>query len=1227
MTFALKQNNQMEDTSPETFPVVGVGASAGGLAAFKAFLSAIPADSNMAYVLVQHLSPKHESALAELVQQSCIIPVKVAQHNMTLEPNQVYVIPPNCMLTTVDGRLNLEPIKNRRIKIIDRFFSSLGIVHQSFAVGVILSGAMDDGTLGLQVIKSSGGITFAQEVRSADHGSMPESAIKSGAVDFVLPAEEIIPKLLQINQPFNTDYSVQESEQRTPQAELEIFKQLLAVLRIRRGVDFSNYKQSTIKRRIIRRMALNKIEEAAEYLRFLRDTTAEQDLLYNDLLISVTSFFRDTSSFETLCTHVLPAILNKKRPSEPLRIWVAGCATGEEAYTFAICILEHLGDRAFSRKIQIFATDISETAIAKARIGVYSATELSGLSNQQIVQFFNKVDGNYQVSKALRDLCVFAHHNLVKDAPFSNLDLVSCRNVLIYLDTPLQKKALATFHYGLHEHGFLMLGRSESVNGSADMFSPTFPQEKIYQTKGMKGRYRNITSSITEGAMKDFDRKDEKSSRAKDIHVLADNVLLAKYTPPGVLLDGSFEVVEFRGRTDQWLVVPPGRPSFNILTLAREGLSFEIRSLLHLAKTSQMPAKKERVFFKFNDVQEYVDIDVIPITELEEIHFLVLFQASRQSLTPALHTEPAVLDTAKVSALLERNAQLEKELSQTREDMRAITEAQEAANEELQSANEELLSGNEELQSLNDELEKSKEALQSINEEISIVNTELLDRNEQLNNARKYNEEIFNTIHDPLLILDSSLKVLRATDGFYRLFRLREEEVEGKYVYELSDGKWKIPSLKNQLSGILPKQGFVKDFEAEINTGFGRRTLMLSARQFTPHNQQQVIILAVHDITDSRKVEEGLAYTEQLLEESQERLYFAMESAGVGAWDFDPISGRLIWDQRCKALHGLHPSEPITYSKYLNQIFPEDRDYVAIATHKSLIREPDNSFNVEYRLIDLGDGKEHWLKSKGKAYFDKEKVAVRFIGTVTDISAEKRIARQTLELTRKKDEFIAFASHELKTPITSIKGIIQILDRSVSKGNLDRAKELTGRAERQVDRFTKLVDQLLEGTSMQSGELELHKSYFAILELIQACTRNPVYNREDVQFEISGAPDIIVYADRSRMEQVFMNLVNNAVKYAPDSNLIQIGVTVHDEVVRVEVKDFGIGMDKKKLPFVFERFYRGDEQHGKFPGLGLGLFIAAEIIDKHQGKIGVESEPGKGSTFWFSLPAKGHTNA
>ncbi|MGZ3872419.1 MAG: CheR family methyltransferase, partial [Mucilaginibacter sp.] len=568
------------------FPVVGIGASAGGIEAFKLFLQAVPKKSGMAFVFVQHLSPDHDSNLPEILQKFSAIPVHLIIDNIHLETDNIYIIPPGNILTAVDGVLKLEPAKNKKVNTIDIFFSSLAVVHQSFAVGVVLSGALNDGTQGLQFIKSYGGLTFAQSEDSATFDSMPRSAIKSGAVDFVLPAEQIIAKLVTINHPFHTNYTETEISRNDPEHDEETFRQLLTVLRIRRGVDFVNYKQNTIKRRIIRRMALNKIDKPADYLTFLRENKHEQDALYNDLLISVTNFFRDPQSFDLLCNTILPALIQHKTANDPLRIWVAGCATGEEAYSIAICIQEYMGDKTTDRKVQIFATDVSEIAISRARTGIYRPAELEGLSPIQVQQFFNKLDGSYQVNKSTRDMCVFAHHNLLKDPPFSKIDLVSCRNVMIYLEPVLQKRALSTFHYALNEKGYLMLGKSETIGINTDLFSPINKNEKIYQSKGPHGRIRTVTSERSEQTLKEIDQVSPDKGE-KDINKIADSLLLAKYTPSGVLVNEAFDIIQFRGKTEAWLTASPGKPSFNVLKMAREGLSFEIRNLLHAAKTKK----------------------------------------------------------------------------------------------------------------------------------------------------------------------------------------------------------------------------------------------------------------------------------------------------------------------------------------------------------------------------------------------------------------------------------------------------------------------------------------------------------------------------------------------------------------------------------------------------------------------------------------------------------------
>jgi two-component system CheB/CheR fusion protein len=461
------------ETPNSQFPVVGIGASAGGLDAVTAFLKALPAKSGMAYVFVQHMSPDHESILPEILQKVTPFPVQQITDNIHLEPDNLYIIPNNKIVTTTDGILKLAPL-NKKTDLgntINLFFSSLGMVHQSYAVGIVLSGALHDGTLGLQIIKSYGGLTFAQDEESAAFDSMPNSAVRSGAVDFVLSPADIAKELIKVNSPFNANYTSAEVSETVPQKDNEIFKQILTVLRVRRGVDFTYYKQSTLKRRIIRRMALNKIGKPADYLNFLRENKSEQDALYNDMLISVTNFFRDTQSFEVLCETIFPELVERKTINEPLRIWIAGCATGEEAYSMAICLQEQLGDKASAMKLQIFATDISEIAINKARTGIYNQNELAGISSSRLQQFFVKLDGSYQVTKTIRDMCVFAHHNLLKDPPISKIDLVSCRNVMIYLEPVLQKRALTTFHYSLNEGGYLMLGKSESIGGNTDIFT------------------------------------------------------------------------------------------------------------------------------------------------------------------------------------------------------------------------------------------------------------------------------------------------------------------------------------------------------------------------------------------------------------------------------------------------------------------------------------------------------------------------------------------------------------------------------------------------------------------------------------------------------------------------------------------------------------------------------------------------------------------------------------
>lgn len=855
--------------SSNLFPVVGIGASAGGLEAFKKLLKAIPEDSGMAYILVQHLDPAHESILAELLQRVTKIPVQEITDNIHVVPDHIYIIPSNKLLTATDGVLQLSARlpKGHRNLPIDVFFTSLAEVHQSHAIGVVLSGTATDGTLGLKAIKDQGGITFAQEQQSAGYDGMPQSAIDAGVVDFILPPEKIPGQLLLLNDSFKANPIGFEGN--AEQAQENSFKQIISLLRIRRGVDFTYYKQTTIRRRITRRIALSMKGSIAEYLDFLQGNKEEQDILYQDLLIPVTQFFRDPKIFDSLSETVFPTLLKDRKENELLRIWIAGCSTGEEAYSMVMCFQEYVAGNAPNVKLQLFATDISEMAISKARSGIYTSKEMNGLSADRVQQFFTRTDGNFRLNKTIRDACVFARHNYLKDPPFARIDLISCRNSLIYLEPFLQKKALTTFHYSLKEKGFLVLGKSETTGQAAELYNNFDKTNRFYTRKAAKGNFLHVLADRNDGTFKTGENVAFKSDNNKDdFQKSGDEVLLSKYVPPGVIVNEEMDIVQFRGATGMWLEPSPGKPNSNLLKMAREGLAFELRNALHKAKKCKETIVKENIPLQFAGREHLVSIEVIPLPETIEPYFLVLFRDTSSQADngedPKMGNKNPDKPDARLNKAVTRNKLLQKELAQTREDMRSVTEDQEAANEELQSANEELLSGSEELQSLNEELETSKEEVQTSNEELIIVNQELFDRNEQLNLSRLYAESIVCTIREPLIILNKELKVRSANRAFYEKFQVKEEDTEQKLLFELGNKQWNKPELKKKLEKVLPQGAGIVDYEVVANFPvLGERIMLLNAIQIIRDpSEQQSILIAIEDVTDrwkKNKEEKALA--------------------------------------------------------------------------------------------------------------------------------------------------------------------------------------------------------------------------------------------------------------------------------------------------------------------------------------------------------------------------------
>src|SRR5216684_4999614 len=631
------------------FPIVGVGASAGGLEAFTQLLKALGSETEMAYVLVQHLDPSHESALTELLAKATEMAVRQVTDATPVEPNHVYVIPPNVDMTISQGILQLTPRTETRghHMPIDRFLRSLAEDQRSNAIGVILSGTASDGTLGLAAIKAEGGITFAQDEKSAKFDGMPQSAIAAGCVDFVLSPDAIAGELASIRaHPYLAPSSSSRTAELVPDGDPQL-KNILHLLRTANGVDFSDYKPATVKRRILRRMALRNVGELKEYVQFLRHHPAEVEALYEDMLIKVTSFFRDPDAFEALKTEVLPTIVKRRSPAEPIRIWVPGCSTGEETYSHAISLLEFLGDGKADVPIQLFGTDLGQAGIDKARAGVYPESIAADVSPQRLQRFFTKVEGGYRITKTIRDMCVFARHNLLQDPPFSRIDIISCRNVLIYFGLPLQKRVMPVFHYALKPRAFLILGRSEGILGKAsELFELVDRKHKIYCRKSTPARlhfdFAASQHPLEAGNLatdKEANRKNEGGVRLFELNKEADRILLTKYAPVAVVINEDLEVLQSRGHVGLYLELAPGRADLNILKMAREGLLFDLHTAINKAKKDGIPVRKENVEVGGNGGLKAVNFEVTPLktTSTKERHLLIIFEAA----TPPGRSESA----------------------------------------------------------------------------------------------------------------------------------------------------------------------------------------------------------------------------------------------------------------------------------------------------------------------------------------------------------------------------------------------------------------------------------------------------------------------------------------------------------------------------------------------------------------------------------------------------------
>jgi len=848
-----------------SFPVVAIGASAGGLEAVTQLLQNLSSTTGMAYIYVQHLSPDHESILVALLSKITEMKVQNIEDMEKMVPNNVYVIPYNKDIEVRDGHIGLIPRpKNKTSNLsIDVLFSSLAETHKENVIGIVLSGAASDGTRGLMEIKEAGGVTFAQD-DSAKFASMPQSAIAAGVVDFILSPKEIAKELLWMSK---HPLLKRKAAKLPPEDEIENsdphLKSILVLLSKKMSVDFSHYKMSTIKRRILRRMLIHKIKTVKEYANFLAKKSNEVELLYQDLLINVTDFFRDADTFQFLKTTLLPQLLKRKMPGEPVRIWIAACATGEEVYSIAMILFEILDHKKNNILFQIFASDLSAEAIAEARNGEYSIAQLKNVSQKRIQRFFEKSKDKYRISKTLRNVCVFAQHNILHDPPFSRMDLISCRNLLIYMDVPAQKKIIETFHFALNNDGCLILGKSETIGTATQLFSPLNKKYKIYSRKksstvripDLTSRFLTLpgrqASLLTSGKNNTGEQSQKKIvEAANNLGAQVDSVLLSRYMPASVVISPDMEVLEFRGSTELYLKHASGKASFNILKMARIEIAFELRNAIHNSIKTKKTARKTGIEIKVDSKTRIVSLEVSPLDiGTGEPLLLVIFTEQQQVEVPELGSKGGKSNSLAKDKKIRK---LEEELAAARTDMGTITDDQEAANEELQSANEEIVSSNEEMQSLNEELETSKEEIESTNEELITSNQELHVRIQQVEELYTYSEAILATVHEPMLILDKDMRIKSANKSFCKLFHIIEEESIGISLYKLDNNQWNIPRLRELLDDIVPKNVRVHDFEVEHTFPvIGHKMLILNAhRVIQKSRNEELIVLAFTDVTE-----------------------------------------------------------------------------------------------------------------------------------------------------------------------------------------------------------------------------------------------------------------------------------------------------------------------------------------------------------------------------------------
>jgi two-component system CheB/CheR fusion protein len=1249
----------------ESMPMVGLGGSAGSIQGLLAFFRTMPADSGMVFVVILHLSAEHESTLPALIQRVTPMPTIQVQDSVRVQPNTVYVIPPGKALASADGSLRVSDLQSGRGKrvAVDLFFRTLADTHGPNSAAIVLSGADSDGALGIKRIKERGGLTIAQDPDEAEHSSMPRAAIHTGMVDWVLRVEQMPARLLdyyrigaEMKLPPEEGPQPAEPPEPKPAEGEAALREVLRFLRTRTARDFTYYKRATILRRISRRMQVNGIDDLPGYLEHLRTNPGEAGALLQDLLISVTNFFRDKEAFDALALQI-PELFNAKGPNDCVRAWVPACASGEEAYSIAMLLAEHARTLDAPPAIQVFATDLDEEAIAIARSGLYPFTIATDVSEERLRRFFVMDHRGYRVRQDLRETLLFACHDLLKDSPFSRMDLVSCRNLLIYLNRDAQARAFDIFAFALWPKGMLFLGTSETIDEGSTLFNVVDKKNRIFEHRSSVRPIFPIPSGqvIMARAQQLQDQLRDRPGFASamifnrtgglanpnaafgegNAHALGDLHLrlIERLAPPSVVVNRDHEIVHLSDNAGRYLQFGGGELKRNLLDLVNPVLRVELRAALYHAAQSGAAVDIPQLQVEIGGVEEIINIRVRPAADIVPDFLLVIFESARSGDRPGV--APLILRPDAESV----TRQLEREMEGLRIQLRETVEQYEGSNEELKASNEELQAMNEELRSATEELETSREELQSINEELTTVNHELKSKVDELGKSNSDLHNLMVSTAIPTIFMDRQLRIMRYTPSTVGIFNLIATDI-GRPLMDL-EHRLRYPMLEEDARGVLAR---LTPTEREIADEPGERTFLVRLLPYrTMDEHVGGVVLTLVDITESKRSAAALKLSEAEIAAGESRFRALVSQAKAGIVQMDTARRFTYVNDLFCGITGRKREDLI--GQWVRDItVPEDFERTQPLFDRLLATgEP---FDVETRFI-RPDGTHVWVLKSVASILNEAREVVGISSIVTNIGDQKRImeelesnrrdlwealmenehVRGDLEAAGKaKDQFLAVLSHELRTPLTPVLMATRLLERR--KDLAPEARDSLAVIRRNVLIEAQFIDDLLDITRIERGKLEILMEpldlHGILREAINVAEGELEAKRQKLVVDMQAGKHEVA-GDSTRLQQVMWNLLKNASKFSPEESEIHVRTWNEGEIVCIAVADRGIGIEPAALEVIFDPFRQENlEVTRSYGGLGLGLAIANATVQAHGGALRAESA-GRyaGATFIVSLPLAG----